>query len=110
MRFGLTRPNFRTLRGSETEQYPRNMAIHGRARKNSKHQRLELAIPREVASRLKSAAAQRDLTIRQYVLHAIDDRIRADLDGRHTEVMTSLTDPVLGQLWNNRRDAAYDQL
>ena len=59
-----------------------------RARKNSEHQRLELAIPRKVA----------------------DDRLRADLGGRHTEAMTSLTDPVLGQLWNNRRDAAYDQL
>jgi hypothetical protein len=81
-----------------------------RARKSSEHQRLELAIPRDVASRLKSAAARRDLTIRQYVLDAIKDRVRADLGGRHTEVMTSLTDPVLGQLWNNRRDAAYDQL
>jgi len=63
-----------------------------------------------VASRLKSAAARRHLTIRQYVFHAIEDRIRADLGGRHTEVMTSLADPVLGELWNNRRDAAYDQL
>ena len=81
-----------------------------RARKTSERQRLELAIPREVASRLKSAAARRGLTIRQYVLHAIEDRIRADLGGRRTEVMTSLTDPVLARLWSNRRDAAYDQL
>jgi len=84
--------------------------LNVRARKTSERQRLELAIPREVASRLKSAAARRDLTIRQYVLHAIEDCIREDLGGRRTEVMTSLTDPVLARLWNNRRDAAYDQL
>ena len=84
--------------------------LNVKARKTSERQRLEVAIPRDVASRLKSAAARRDLTIRQYVLHAIEDRIRADLGGRPTEIMTSLTDPVLAQLWNNGRDATYDQL
>jgi hypothetical protein len=81
-----------------------------RARKTSERPRLEIAIRREVAGRLKRAAARRDLTVRQYVLDAIEDRIHADLAGEHIEVMTWRTDPVLAQLWSNRRDAAYDQL
>ena len=79
------------------------------ARKPSERQRLEIAIRHEVASRLERAAARRDLTVRQYVLHAIEDRLRADLADEGTAVMTSQTDPMLAQLWNNRRDAAYDR-
>ena len=75
-----------------------------------KRQRLEIAIHREVASRLRLAAARRDLTVRQYVLHAVKDRIHEDLGGADTSCMTPKTDPVLADLWNNRRDAAYDRL
>ncbi len=75
-----------------------------------KRQRLEIAIHREVASRLRLAAARRDLTVRQYVVHAVKDRIHEDLDGADTSCMTPITDPVLADLWNNRRDAAYDRL
>jgi len=56
------------------------------------------------------AAARRDLTVRQYVVHAVKDRIHEDLDGADTSCMTPITDPVLADLWNNRRDAAYDRL
>ena len=80
-----------------------------RERKPSERQRLEIAIRHEVASRLERAAARRDLTVRQYVLYAIEDRLRADLADERTAVMTSQTDPMLAQLWNNRRDAAYDR-
>lgn len=81
-----------------------------RARKTSEQQRLEIAINHEVAARLRRAAARRDLTVRQYVLHAIEERIHADLAGSDTALMTANTDPVLAALWNNRRDAEYDRL
>jgi hypothetical protein len=58
------------------------------------------------------AAAKRDLTVRQYVLDTIEERLRADL-GDEDEVASALTrkaDPVLAELWDNRRDAAYDGL
>jgi len=61
-------------------------------------------------TRLKKAAARRDLTVRQYVADAIEQRVHADLADADSRVMTSSTDPVLGALWNNRRDAAYDRL
>lgn len=51
---------------------------------------------------LRLAAARRDLTVRQY---------RLELD--YTDgppALTSQTDPVLAELWDNRRDAQYDRL
>ena len=66
----------------------------------------------EVRRRLRLAAAKRDLTIRQYVLEAIEERLREDL-GDEVEGMLTLTakaDPVLAALWDNPRDAAYDRL
>jgi hypothetical protein len=46
------------------------------------------------------------------VLEAIEDRLREDL-GDDAEGMLALTakaDPVLAEVWDNRRDAAYDRL
>jgi hypothetical protein len=62
--------------------------------------------------RLRLAAAKRNLTIRQYVLKVIQDRLRQDLgDGAEGMLaLTARTDPVLAELWDNRRDAAYDHL
>ncbi len=62
--------------------------------------------------RLRLAAAKRNLTIQQYVLEAIEERLREDL-GHDTEGILALTakaDPVLAELWDNRRDAENDRL
>ena len=80
------------------------------ARKPSQPRRLQIVVRRDVVSRLKKAAARRDLTVRQYVADAIERRVHADLADADSAAMTSSTDPVLGALWNNRRDAAYDRL
>ena len=58
------------------------------------------------------AAAKRDLTVRRYVLEALEERLREDLgdDGDSVLTLTAQTDPVLAALWDNRRDAAYDRL
>ena len=58
------------------------------------------------------AAARRDLTLRQYVLDAIEERLKEDL-GAHGKERSSLSaraDPVLAEVWANRRDARYDDL
>jgi hypothetical protein len=58
------------------------------------------------------AAAKRDLSVRQYILDAIEERLREDLgdDGDGVSALTAGTDPVLAELWNNRKDARYDRL
>jgi len=78
----------------------------------AKRPRISIDVQPEVRRRLRLASAKRDLTIRQYVLEAIEDRLREDLGG-DAEGMLALTakaDPVLAEVWDNRRDAEYDRL
>jgi len=74
--------------------------------------RLSLDITPDVRRRLRLAAAKRDVTIRQYVLGAIEDRLREDLGDEEDGVLalTARVDPVLAELWDNPTDAAYDRL
>jgi uncharacterized protein (DUF1778 family) len=85
----------------------------GRPMKSSrKRPRISVDVLPEVRRRLRQAAAKRDLSIRQYVLEAIEEQIREDL-GEEDEGMMTLTakaDPVLAELWDNPKDSEYDRL
>ena len=65
-----------------------------------------------VRRRLRLAATRRDVTVRQYVLDAIEERLREDLgdEVEETLALTGKTDPVLTELWDNAKDATYDRL
>jgi uncharacterized protein (DUF1778 family) len=78
----------------------------------TKRPRISVDVLPELRRRLRLAAAKRDLTVRQYVLEAIEDRLREDLgeDDAGMLALTGKADPVLAELWDNRRDAAYDRL
>lgn len=79
---------------------------------SAKRPRISIDVMPEVRRRLRLAAAKRDLTIRQYVLEAIEERLREDL-GDESEGVLALTgkaDPVLAELWDNPRDSAYDRI
>jgi len=59
-------------------------------------------------------AAQRDTSIRQYVLETLEEQLAKDwVELAWQEGLLALTaqaDPVLAELWDNDEDAAYDQL
>ena len=77
-----------------------------------KRPRISVDVRPEVRRRLRVAAAKRDLTVRQYVLEAIDERLREDLgdEGDGMLALTAKADPVLAELWDNRRDSQYYRL
>jgi len=79
---------------------------------SAKRPRISIDVLPEVRRRLRLAAAKRDLTVRQYVLEAIDERLREDLgdDDEGVLALTATADPVLAELWDNRKDAEYDRL
>lgn len=79
---------------------------------STKRPRISLDVLPEVRRRLRLAAAKRDLTVRQYVLGAIEERLREDLgdEGEGVLALTARADPVLAELWNNRLDARYDRM
>ncbi len=79
-----------------------------------KRTRLTIDLPVEVKRRLRLVAAQRDISVRQYVLETLEEQLArdweelAELEG--LLVLTAQDDPVLAELWDNKKDAAYDQL
>lgn len=77
-----------------------------------KRPRISVDVLPEVRRRLRLAAAKRDLTVRDYVLEAIEERLQEDL-GEEDEAVLTLTakaDPVLAELWDNPKDSGYDRL
>jgi uncharacterized protein (DUF1778 family) len=76
----------------------------------TKRPRISIDVHPTMRRRLRLAAAKRDLTIRRYVLESIEERLREDLGEDEEAALTAKTDPVLGELWDNPRDAAYDRL
>jgi uncharacterized protein (DUF1778 family) len=77
---------------------------------SAKRPRISIDVMPEVRRRLRLAAAKRDLTIRQYVLEAIEERLREDLgDESEGLTLTAKADPVLAELWDNPEDSAYDR-
>ena len=85
----------------------------GRAMQSSpKRPRISVDVLPAVRRRLRLAAAKRDLSVQRYVLEAIEEQLREDLgeadDGATT--LTAKSDPVLAELWDNPKDAAYDRL
>lgn len=79
---------------------------------SSKRPRISIDVQPEVRRRLRLAAAKRDLTVRQYVLEAIQERLHEDLGDDFEGVfpLTAEADPVLADLWDNRKDEEYDRL
>ncbi|MGH7828743.1 MAG: hypothetical protein ACREP8_01070 [Candidatus Binatia bacterium] len=77
-----------------------------------KRPRISIDVQPAVRRRLRLAAAKRDLTVQQYVLDAIEERLREDLGDEGDEVLglTAKADPVLAEVWDNPRDARYDRL
>ncbi len=78
----------------------------------AKRPRISVDVPPEVRRRLRLAAAKRDLTVGQYVLEAIEEQLREDLgeDSEGVLALTAKADPVLAELWDNRKDSEYDRL
>lgn len=72
--------------------------------------RLSIDISADERRRIRLAAARRDESIREYVLRAIEAQLTADLESANLTALTDTADPVLGDLWKNSKDAAYDDL
>lgn len=79
---------------------------------SAKRPRVSVDVVPAVRRRLRLAAARRDVTVRQYVLEAIEERLREDLgdEGEELLALNAKADPLLAELWDNRKDATYDRL
>ena len=92
----------------EVSSVPREMSP------TAKRPRISIDVDPEIRRRIRVAAAQKDLLVSQYVLEAIKERLWQDL-GEQEELdsllaLNAKADPLLADLWNNKKDAAYDRL
>ena len=81
-------------------------------KQTAKRPRISLDVDPGVRRLVRLAAAKRDVSVRQYVRDALEERLREDLgdDGKGLVALTAKADPVLAALWDNEREAAYDRL
>ena len=81
-------------------------------KQTAKRPRISLDVDPGVRRLVRLAAAKRDVSVRQYVIDALEERLREDLgdDRKELVALTAKADPVLAALWDNERDAAYDRL
>ena len=74
--------------------------------------RVTIDLPCDVERKLRWVAARRGVSLRRYVLDTITERVKRDwaeaVQYEGLLAMTAESDPVLGDLWDNERDAAYD--
>jgi uncharacterized protein (DUF1778 family) len=79
---------------------------------SAKRPRLSVDVSPSLRRRLRVAAARRDVTVGKYVLTALERQIQQDLrdDSDAILALTAAADPVLAELWDNPKDAAYDRL
>ena len=78
----------------------------------TKRTRLTIDLGADIKRRLRLIAAHRDVSIRQYVLDTIEERLARDwvelVEQEGLLALNARSDPVLAELWDNEKDAAYD--
>ena len=78
----------------------------------AKRPRISIDIDPEMRRRIRVAAAKKDILVSQYVLEAVKERLSQDLG--EVEMLNNLltldakSDPLLADLWDNKKDIAYD--
>jgi len=76
----------------------------------TKRERLSIDVLPEEHRRIKAYAAIHGKTIREYVLESVQERLRHEKEESQLSAMTAQIGPVLKGLWNNKKDASYDQI
>ncbi len=80
----------------------------------SNRARLSIDVTPALRRRIRMVASARELSITDYVVDAVKERLKNDLEELGGEkgllAMTARSDPVLGELWDNDKDAEYDRL
>jgi hypothetical protein len=74
--------------------------------------RIVISVDADLYRRVHEAATKRGMTTRAYLLEIVEQQLQRDLDvgADRALAMDVSADPVLAELWDNPRDAAYDRL
>jgi len=75
-------------------------------------ERLSIDVLPEEHKRIKAYAALHGETIREYVVESVRERLRQEAEERELSALTMNLnqEPILKELWDNEKDAAYDKI
>ena len=77
---------------------------------NVQRDRLSIDVLPEEHRRIKAYAAFHGQTIGEYVLKPVRERLRLEEEEGQLQTMTMDIGPVLKELWDNEKDASYDEI
>lgn len=72
--------------------------------------RLSIDMLPEEHKKIKAYAALHEKSMREYVLETLRERIKQEGEEGQLLAMTIEPSPVLKELWDNEKDAAYDEI
>jgi len=72
--------------------------------------RLSIDIDPEEHQKLKLFAVLQGKTIREYVLESIRERLDRESEEKQLLAMTTQINPVLKEVWNNKKDDIYNEI
>lgn len=79
-------------------------------KKSSARNRLSIDIDPEEHQKIKVFAILQGKTIREYVLESIRERLDRESEGKQLLAMTTQINPVLKEVWNNKKDDIYNEI
>jgi macrodomain Ter protein organizer (MatP/YcbG family) len=79
-------------------------------KKSYTRNRLSIDIDPEEHQKIKVFAVLQGKTIREYVLESIRERIDRETEEKQLLAMTTQINPVLKEVWNNKKDDIYNEI
>ncbi len=73
-------------------------------------ERMSIEVSLEEHKKIKALAALHGNTIKEYVLECLRERMRQESEEKDILKITTSINPVLKELWDNEKDAIYDEL
>lgn len=79
-------------------------------KKSYARNRLSIDIDPEEHQKIKVFAVLQGKTIREYVLESIRERIDRETEEKQLLAMTTQINPVLKEVWDNKKDDIYNEI
>ncbi len=93
------------------EEYKMTQIIDNKSKRNkTKRNRLSIDVLPEEQKLIKIYAAYYGITIREYVLKSIKEKLERENENKELASLTHNPSAALQEIWNNNKDAEYDKL
>lgn len=79
-------------------------------KKSYTRNRLSIDIDPEEHQRIKVFAVLQGKTIREYVLESVRERLDRESEEKQLLAMTTQINPVLKEVWDNKKDDVYNEI